>query len=163
SLFIDALDGEGAARMLQDVLTVDPHNARAIEMLRELGYEYVDEAGDAQNEYTEAQAEPPVRYDYAQQEAPLPSYDLEEMGPEDASNEYSDPRVILSPQMTAARARAAEENFSGGGTEGPLPSFPLEAPEPDHSTPFDLVQSAAAAVDTTTDGQPYYPSEDQPA
>jgi tetratricopeptide (TPR) repeat protein len=144
SLFIDALDGEGAARMLQDVLTVDPQNDRAIEMLRELGYEYVDESEPAPTDLTEAQAEPAVRYDYAQQEAPLPSYDLEEIGPEDVSNEYSDPRVILSPQMTA---------------DGPLPSFPLEPPEPEHSTPFDLVQ-AAAPGDTAIDARPY---QEQPA
>ncbi len=43
SLYVDALDGESAARALQDVLAFDPQNLRAIEMLQELGYEIVDE------------------------------------------------------------------------------------------------------------------------
>src|SRR6185436_15083100 len=48
SLYIDALDGESAARALQDVLAFDPQNARAIEMLQELGYEIVDENEEQQ-------------------------------------------------------------------------------------------------------------------
>ena len=51
ALYIDSLDGESAARALQDVLAFDPQNARAIEMLQELGYEIVDE-----NEETSALA-----------------------------------------------------------------------------------------------------------
>src|SRR6185503_7736475 len=43
TLYVDALDGDSAARALQDVLAFDPQNVRAIEMLQELGYEIVDE------------------------------------------------------------------------------------------------------------------------
>jgi tetratricopeptide (TPR) repeat protein len=160
SLFIDGLDGEGAARMLQDVLTVDPGNRRAVDMLRELGYEYVDES--APTEYEGETGQEAQRYASpggATTEAPLPSYDLEEMGPEDVSNEYSDPRVIMSPQMQAARARGAGEDFNqeADAEAEPLPSFPLDAPEPDASEPFDLVQPPDTAGETDVQGEVYSP------
>ncbi len=177
SLFIDALDGEGAARMLQDVLTVEPGNRRAVEMLRELGYEYVDENGEpaggagAGGEYEADTGQEAQRYSNtpggaagATTEAPLPSYDLEEMGPDDVSNEYSDPRVIMSPQMQAARARGASDDFPqdpAADDAEPLPSFPLDAPEADVSEPFDLVQPPDTAGQTETGGQAYAPTTDE--
>src|SRR5687767_8023265 len=62
SLYVDALDGDSAARALQDVLAFDPQNARAIEMLQELGYEIVDEneegaMGGAASAYESDEAE----------------------------------------------------------------------------------------------------------
>ena len=115
SLFVDALDGDAAARTLQDVLAYDPVNERAIELLRELGYEVVDEYGDAgQGEATDANA-----YDEANR---LPSYDLEEMGPDDVSSQYMD--------RHHAPARPS-------GAADPLPSFaldPNESHDDQHST-----------------------------
>ncbi len=108
SLFVDALDGDSAARTLQDVLAYDPSNERAIELLRELGYEVVDEYGEAQGEPTEQ------GYDEASR---LPSYDLEEMGPEDVSSQYTDPHHVVM------RGGAA------GGDADPLPSFSLDPNE----------------------------------
>jgi tetratricopeptide (TPR) repeat protein len=105
SLYVDALDGDSAARMLQDVLAYDPDNERAIELLRELGYEVVDEYSDAQGDATEQ------GYDEASR---LPSYDLEEMGPEDVSSQYADPHQ----QVVRGRAEA-----------DPLPSFSLDGQE----------------------------------
>lgn len=107
SLYVDALDGDSAARMLQDVLAYDPDNERAIELLRELGYEVVDEYSDAQGDATEQ------GYDEASR---LPSYDLEEMGPEDVSSQYADPHQ----QVVRGRAEA-----------DPLPSFSLDNQEED--------------------------------
>lgn len=102
SLFVDALDGDSAARTLQDVLAYDPQNPRAIELLRELGYEVVDENTELpQDEATGAEG-----YDDASR---LPSYDLEEMGPEDVSNQYGDGNQVV------VRGEAA-----------PLPSFSLD-------------------------------------
>jgi pilus assembly protein FimV len=174
SLFIDALDGEGAARMLQDVLTVDPGNRRAVDMLRELGYEYVDENGETAGGYEPDTGQEAQRYSYppgtagASTEAPLPSYDLEEMGPEDVSNEYSDPRIIMSAQMQAARARGAGDEFQSAPPSEddaePLPSFPLDAPEADASEPFDLVQPPPdTAGETELDGQAYAAGTDEVA
>jgi tetratricopeptide (TPR) repeat protein len=73
-LYVDALDGESAARALQDVLAFDPQNARAIEMLQELGYEIVDEG------------EPSVLDTGYAADNRLPAYDLEA----DAAVEYTE-------------------------------------------------------------------------
>jgi tetratricopeptide (TPR) repeat protein len=109
SLYVDALDGDSAARALQDVLAFDPQNTRAIEMLQELGYEIVDE-GDGQDgpdpDATDLQLRAP--------NAPLPSYDLEEMGPADIGSQYSDNRQI---------------HRDAGAGDDALPSFPLDEPE----------------------------------
>lgn len=109
SLYVDALDGDSAARALQDVLAFDPQNARAIEMLQELGYEIVEEGegeGEEQTDTTDAQL--------LAQNAPLPSYDLEEMGPADVGSQYADDRQIHREPETGDDA---------------LPSFPLDEQE----------------------------------
>ena len=116
SLQLDALDADGAAQTLQDVLALDPTNERATQLLRELGYEPVEEpaAAAAHEEYAPAFAPPQPRpaaptYD---PEEPLPSYDLDEPG----------------------------EPPTGTVEAAPLPSFPLEAAE----APPAPVESAAA-------------------
>jgi tetratricopeptide (TPR) repeat protein len=129
SLEIDGLDGESAARTLQDVLAIDPTNQRATAMLHELGYELVEEPASSipdigPDEYVEGE---PARgeFDGYDPEAPLPSYDLEEIGPEDvAMRSHSDPGTRAAAAQGAARAGldAIDDPFS----EGPLPSFPLE-------------------------------------
>lgn len=113
SMFVDALDGESAARALQDVLAFDPQNARAIEMLQELGYEIVDENEEAAGEPAEAAYEEPGH-------ERLPSYDLEEMGPADVSSQYADERQVY----VGARGSQAPE----GAYDDALPSFPLDEP-----------------------------------
>lgn len=120
ALYIDSLDGDSAARALQDVLAFDPQNARAIEMLQELGYEIVDEneelgaasaqEGDPAYE-AEAAGEP-------EQHEPLPSYDLEEMGASDVSPQYADDRQVFIGRSTS--------QAPGQELGGDLPSFPLE-------------------------------------
>ena len=113
SLYVDALDGDSAARALQDVLAFDPDNARAIEMLQELGYEIVDDEAEVPTGQTEA-------YDPSDAHAPqMASYDVEEMRAADVSAEYSDDRQI----------------YRGGGfaDESALPSFPLDEPDADVS------------------------------
>jgi len=84
-LQIDGLDGDAAARTLQELLEIDPDNARATGMLRELGYELVEEPSSTQQQSASDKL-PPMRGEYASAssydpEAPLPSYDLEEIGP----------------------------------------------------------------------------------
>lgn len=126
SLYVDALDGDSAARALQDVLAFDPQNARAIEMLQELGYEIVDE-----NDGDVGGGEVEVGETYEEEAAPaddrLPSYDLEEMGPADVSSEYADDR-----QIYVNRAGANEGELYEGAES--LPSFPLD--EPDHDAAY---------------------------
>jgi tetratricopeptide (TPR) repeat protein len=111
SLYVDALDGDSAARALQDVLAFDPQNTRAIEMLQELGYEVVDE-GQGQDEeapdpdVTDSQLRAP--------NAPLPSYELEEVRPADIGTPYGDNRRV---------------HRDAGAGDDALPSFPLDEPE----------------------------------
>ncbi|HEY2369150.1 MAG TPA: tetratricopeptide repeat protein, partial [Polyangiaceae bacterium] len=127
SLQLDALDGDGAATTLQDVLALDPANERAAAMLRELGYEPVEE--QAAPSITHAEYQPPAsrqRMPSYDPEAPLPSYDLDE------------------PQQTSQQAAATDDDA--------LPSFPLEdsqlaAPPPvDSAASFDLVGAKTTAV-----------------
>ncbi len=120
SLQLDALDGDGAAQTLQDVLAVDPENERAAVMLRELGYEPVEEAPPPppQDFYL-----PPGRarmpsYD---PEAPLPSYDLDEPGFAEAPTGHT---AVVD--------------------DAPLPSFPLDAPESEAQ--FELIPDKAPSV-----------------
>ncbi|GEM_PF-274512 len=130
SLYVDALDGESAARALQDVLAYDPQNQRAIEMLQELGYEIVDENEEA------AAAEQGAHHDdgaYGEQPGHdrLPSYDLEEMGPADISSDYADDRQIHI-NRGASQVQAYDELDGSAGES--LPSFPLD--EPDAHDPY---------------------------
>jgi tetratricopeptide (TPR) repeat protein len=130
-LLVDGLDAEGAARMLQEALTVEPDNAQASKMLRGLGYELIEEPDD---DADDASARTQIAgYD---PEAPLPSYDLEEIGPEDvARRSYSEPSIramaaparqgLPPPRRTAPSIENIDDPFGE-----PLPSYPLEgAPE----------------------------------
>ena len=128
SLQLDALDGDGAAQTLQDVLALDPQNERAMQMLRELGYEPVDEpAQPAPETHHEAHHEVLNEDDY-EAEAPLPSYELDEPGEGLAATQ-------------AQSSPFADEPETG---DAPLPSFPLDAPE--SATSFDLVGAKTTQV-----------------
>lgn len=133
SLQLDALDGDGAAQTLQDVMALDPQNARAAEMLRELGYELVEEP----TTNTDVAIPARDRFDSYDPEAPLPSYDLEEIGPNQAM---------------------APTDLSLTSEDAPLPSFPLDAPESEAQ--FELVQrddeapASGAEAPTATHSKP---------
>jgi tetratricopeptide (TPR) repeat protein len=147
SLQLDALDADGAAQTLQDVLALDPANDRAAELLRELGYEPVEEPQPVRPDYATAFAVEPSRpaaptYD---PEAPLPSYELDE--PNEAP--------------TADTAAA------------PLPSFPLDAaeaappppaaPVPESAAAFDLVAGNTTAVSAMPPMEPPTASYSKPS
>ncbi len=144
-LQIDNLDGDAAAQTLQDLMQIDPHNQRATEMLRELGYELVDEGAAASP--SQADRLPPMRPEHQSvssydPEAPLPSYDLEEIGPEDvALRSYSEPSVRAAPQAAPVQARSSIEDIDDPFGDAPLPAYPLEQPaSPESAAAFDLVQ-----------------------
>jgi tetratricopeptide (TPR) repeat protein len=149
-LQIDNLDGEAAAQTLQDLMQIDPYNARAMEMLRELGYELVDEGAGASA--SQADQLPPMRpelqsvssYD---PEAPLPSYDLEEIGPEDvALRSYSEPGIRAVQPAAPAQARSSIEDIDDPFGDAPLPAYPLEPPA-ESAAAFDLVHPPVDATD----------------
>lgn len=144
SLYVDALDGDTAAQHLQDVLSVDPTNERAIQMLRELGYDVVEEPVEEGSEgaegYDDQGGLQPAEDDYVDPaayeaspdgydpQAPLPSYDLEEVGPDQVAS-YSEPAAPAARRLSApvGELDATDDPFAGdAGAELPLPSFPLD-------------------------------------
>ncbi len=144
-LLVEKLEGESAARMLQEALSVDPENAQASKMLRELGYELVeepDESGESSRDsLDDDDAHTTIGRPY-DPEAPLPSYDLEEIGPEDvARRSYPEPSIRTGAGAAAASAAAAAGRAAGQQASArravddiddpfgadPLPSYPLEA------------------------------------
>jgi tetratricopeptide (TPR) repeat protein len=162
SLQIDGLDGDAAARTLQELLEIDPDNRRATEMLRELGYELVEEPTSTQQQVVPEKL-PPMRGEYHSQssydpEAPLPSYDLEEIGPEDvALRSYSEPNVRAAPAAPAAGVGSTQQTRAAGLDdmddpfgEAPLPSFPLDGP-PESEAAFDLMPDAGDLTDAGLD------------
>ena len=162
ALYVDSLDGDAAARCLQDVLAYDPPNLRARAMLHELGYEIIDEPGD-----TAVGADAPPADDFAGAPAdyaasipemvaaplaprsqpgyadgPLPSYELEEIG----SVEPPPPsRPAYAGRAAHARRELDDIDDPFGGAE-PLPSFPLES-GPESAAAFDLVERNRVAVE----------------
>jgi tetratricopeptide (TPR) repeat protein len=130
SLQVEALDGDAAARTLQEVLSVDPSNARALEMLHELGYEIPEEP------LTDVKGAPdiPMRGEYVSYdpEAPLPSYDLDESSapsPEVAALPFApastrNGRPAAPPAELPGSIDGMDDPF---GAEAPLPSFPLDS------------------------------------
>ncbi len=118
-LLVEALDGEGAARILQDALAIEPENQAAGQMLQELGYELVEESWQNSEQTTVGEPYHP--------EDPLPSYDLEEVGPEDvARRSYSEPSIRTMAAATMVQQNPMDIDDPFG--ESPLPSFPLEPP-----------------------------------
>jgi tetratricopeptide (TPR) repeat protein len=135
-LQMEAFDNEGAARSVQDVLAIDPQNTRAAQMLHTLGYELVEVPDSTQTEVAgppdllaAADVGPlmPDRQNVSSYdpEAPLPSYDLEEIGPED---------VAL---RRAGARRPSIVDMDDPFADGPLPSFPLDPAE--REAAFELV------------------------
>jgi tetratricopeptide (TPR) repeat protein len=140
ALFVDSLDGDAAARCLQDVLAYDPPNLRARAMLNELGYEVIDEPQEAVQEYAPSDPEmiaapqPPRSTGYG--DAPLPSYELDDLGPPEPMRGVSPPRGAPAQARGRRDLDDIDDPFAGGE---PLPSFPLDA-GPESAAAFDLVE-----------------------
>ncbi len=128
-VLVEGLDGEAAARTLQDALALDPENAVATRMLGDLGYELVEEPGSVTSIQDDSDVGS-MRSQVASQDpdAPLPSYDLEEIGPDDvAVRSQSDPGPPRAPSGGFA-PRQSLDGIDDPFLEGtPLPSFPLES------------------------------------
>jgi tetratricopeptide (TPR) repeat protein len=148
ALYVDSLDGDAAARCLQDVLAYDPPNARARAMLHELGYEVIDEPEQPPEDLAQSEqfVQPQAAQDFAGggYDEPLPSYELDEASNADAQPSYVE-RSVTAPDVLAGRGargpqRIAEmdDPFLTGEGKDPLPSFPLES-GPESAAAFDLV------------------------
>lgn len=141
SLQLDGLDGEGAARTLEEVLAIDPMNERAVNTLRELGYDVELPA----EQPAESGAIASDEYD----PGPLPAYDLDDPDQSDAV------RASRTSAIPAGEAPKPWETIdSPFGESAPLPSFGLDDPDPlEDSAPaaaesdaaFELVRSSPPA------------------
>jgi tetratricopeptide (TPR) repeat protein len=103
-------DADGAARVLDEVLLLDPSRAEALRMLSELGYALPG-----------ADLAAPAMAEARSYEAPLPSYDLEEVGADEAI--YRRPDSIRPPAFAQPIATGKLDDPFG---EAPLPSFPID-------------------------------------
>jgi tetratricopeptide (TPR) repeat protein len=163
-LLIDGLDGDSAAHALQDALAIDPENQRAATMLRELGYELVEEPEPSEvTSQGVPQAPASIRHRQSSYdpEAPLPSYDLEEIGPEDVSaHRPSEPSMRTVAEAMPARGHKPNiEDIDDPFGDGPLPRFPLDAPPPESNAAFDLVSDEEEPLDgRTVIGAPEIPT-----
>lgn len=158
-LRIEALDAEGATRTLQEALAIDPHEPRALQMLRSLGFEVVEDAASASNGAREFSAglsavgREESSYD---PEAPLPSYDLEDTGPADVPRRpYSEPNVRPgAPIQTAAAWRGLVDEIDDPFQDGPLPSFPL----PDSETALEEARGGVPELEAALEEAEFFAS-----
>lgn len=107
-------DAEEAARVLDEVLLLEPDRPEALQMLSELGY-----ALPAAEPIEAPDLALPVSQ-VASYDAPLPSYDLEEVGADEALYRRAD-SVRPAPAQPIATGQL-DDPFG----DAPLPSFPMD-------------------------------------
>jgi tetratricopeptide (TPR) repeat protein len=122
ALFLDRGDVGQAEPLLREVVTVEPGHAAAAAMLEQVraGTAYVSGPGQDNTTNTKTAPGRPALDTYDPNE-PLPSYDLEEVGADQAlSKEHAS-------TTTGPRLMLVDEPFSS--ESNPLPSFPLGEPQ----------------------------------
>jgi tetratricopeptide (TPR) repeat protein len=140
---VQSEDVDGAARLLDEILLLEPGEPETLAMLRELGYAVPAPEGAPEEA-------PPQRAGY-DPNAPLPSYDLEEISAIEALSQ----QVPFIPGQLDDPFGASDnlDDPFGAVASAPLPSFPMEeeahaavhayiAPEP---PPFAFEQRSDAA------------------
>lgn len=120
-------DIEGAARLLDEVLLLEPDQPDALEMLREFGYAVGGETyGQEQDggEYAAPQGEPYPQANYAQHptsaydpDAPLPRYEID------------DPLPPHTPYGAAGHPFLPNQIDDPFGNDAPLPRYQIEEEE----------------------------------
>ncbi len=142
-------DVEGAARLLDEILLLEPGQPDAMAMLRDLGYQ-IEAPGEvlyAEPDYVPSAVPQPAPAGYDPY-APLPSYDLEEVSAVEVMNlsvqpppDAAEPPIYASPVPLAGPADAnfeATRQFATAqlddpfATGEPLPAFSLD----DEATQF---------------------------
>lgn len=127
-------DVAGAARVLDEVLLLEPAQPDALSMLQALGYTVPQpasghaESGGYPAGYAES-VQPPY-----EPNAPLPSYDLEEIGAAQA----------MSQKAPQGPSPVSVGHLDDPFAEQPLPSFPME--EDERPTAYMQVDAALVAV-----------------
>ena len=165
-------DVEGAARLLDEVLLLEPAQADALGMLRDLGYAVGPEAYvEAPSGFAPAAAAghpfaPPGGGDPYDPNAPLPSYDLEEISAVEALSHRPATSAYPGSPSYSPQAFAPAELDDPFGEGAPLPSFQLEdeatqfmsmppsayqSEPPSHRDPAEVVVPAAPAPSRGSD------------
>jgi tetratricopeptide (TPR) repeat protein len=120
ALFMDRSDAGQAEPLLREVLTVEPGHAAAAAMLEQVRAGTAYAAGPAQDTTNTKTAPGRPALDTYDPNEPLPSYDLEEVGADQAlSKEHTS-------TTTGPKLMLVDEPFSSEAH--PLPSFPLGEP-----------------------------------
>ncbi|HEX6765590.1 MAG TPA: tetratricopeptide repeat protein, partial [Polyangiaceae bacterium] len=145
ALFLDRGDAGQAEPLLREVVTVEPGHAAAAAMLEQVRAGAAYGAGPGQDNTTNTKTAPgrPALDTYDPNE-PLPSYDLEEVGADQAlSKEHT------TSTTTGPRLMLVDEPFSSEAN--PLPSFPLGEAPPVDETDIDIddLDEVPAASRTT--------------
>jgi tetratricopeptide (TPR) repeat protein len=158
-------DVEGAARVLDEILLLEPGQPDAVQMLGALGYAvpsdgYVAGSQYSINEYGEAYQQAGDGYD---PNAPLPSYDLEEVSADEMISLHTVPpaalRAIPAPPMMAqppplpAPRQNVAQLDDPFANEPPLPSFPID----DAPTPYAAPPASAGGAPRPPPPLPAYP------
>jgi tetratricopeptide (TPR) repeat protein len=117
ALYLDRGELDQAEPLLREVLEVEPNHPAALAMLEQI----VPDISAAVDTTQSASARPML--DTFDPDAPLPSYDLEEVSADQAlhhSRPHASPKLMI-----------VDEPFAGADDKAPLPSFPLgeDAPE----------------------------------
>ncbi len=148
-------DVDGAARLLDEVLLLEPGQPDALGMLRELGYAVGPEAYAETPVPDHAQpafAPPATGGDPYDPNAPLPSYDLEEISAVEALSHR--PSTSAYPTPGEPRAFAPSQLDDPFGHDTPLPSFPME----EEATAFVQLPPGAYRPEDQPEASPVYAS-----
>ncbi|HEX6765518.1 MAG TPA: tetratricopeptide repeat protein, partial [Polyangiaceae bacterium] len=134
ALFLDRGDTVQAEPLLREVLTVEPGHAAAAAMLDQLaGSTGYTGAGDNTTNTKTAPGRPAL--DTYDPNEPLPSYDLEEVGADQALS-----REHTTSTTTGPKLMLVDEPFSSEAH--PLPSFPLGETPPTEDLDVDELDGA---------------------
>jgi tetratricopeptide (TPR) repeat protein len=176
-------DVDSAAQLLDEILLLEPEQAEAIAMLRELGYAvgpeaYGDAGAPAAPASMPAAAPPPSAHPYPgaggsgpyDPNAPLPSYDLEEISAVEVLSHRPGP-----PSHAPRAAFTPSQLDDPFGNDAPLPSFDIEeapafmalpsltpAAQPSYAPPAQPSYAPPAQPSYAPPGQPSYAPPAQP-
>ena len=135
ALFMDRGDAAQAEPLLREVMTVEPGHAAAAAMLEQVRSGQAYGAGPGQDTTNTKTAPGRPALDTYDPNEPLPSYDLEEVGADQALS-----KDHTTSTTTGPRLMLVDEPFSSEAN--PLPSFPLGEPPPVEDVDIDELSDA---------------------
>lgn len=146
---IEVGDSDAAARLLDEVLLLEPDNRTALQLLGSLGYA----VSTPDEEPAPSQAQGWAQPDAHDPSAPLPSYDLEDAATGDAQQLLARGHSVAP---TSARLAAPpielDDPFASENTSFGMPAYPLEEPAQERvgSSPGTLDEAALEEIEFFT-------------